>query len=60
MPSVSGLNSSDTTTLPAAATVPISIGITKPVPKSTYAEHVRSPDGDIYIVGSGGYEIKQK
>ncbi|PYQ59260.1 MAG: hypothetical protein DMF58_12280 [Acidobacteria bacterium] len=35
-------------------------GITKPVPKSTYAEHVRSPDGDIYIVGSGGYEIKQK
>jgi len=33
-------------------------GTTKPVPKSTYAERVRSPDGETYIVGSGGYELK--
>ena len=33
-------------------------GTSKAVPKSTYAEHVKSPDGDLYIVGSGGYELK--
>ena len=33
-------------------------GTTRPVPKSTYAEHVKSPDGDLYIVGSGGYGLK--
>ena len=33
-------------------------GTTRPVPKSTYAEHVKSPDGEVYIVGSGGYGLK--
>ena len=30
----------------------------KMAPKSTYAEHVKSPDGDVYIVASGGYDLK--
>jgi signal transduction histidine kinase len=33
-------------------------GSNKPVPKSTYAQRVKSPDGDTYIVGSGGYGLK--
>lgn len=33
-------------------------GTDTPVPKSTYAVHVKGPDGKTYIVGSGGYELK--
>jgi signal transduction histidine kinase len=33
-------------------------GTDTPVPKSTYATHVKGPDGKTYIVGSGGYEVK--
>ena len=33
-------------------------GTTKPVRKSTYAVRVKSPDGDLYIVASGGYDLK--
>ena len=33
-------------------------GTTKLVPKSTYALQVKSPDGDLYIVASGGYDLK--
>ena len=33
-------------------------GTTNPVPKSTYATHVKGPDGKMYVVGSGGYEVK--
>jgi len=30
----------------------------KMAPKSTYAERVKSPDGDVYIVASGGYGLR--
>jgi signal transduction histidine kinase len=33
-------------------------GTDNPVPKSTYAMHVKGPDGKTYIVGSGGYELE--
>ncbi|HEY8848741.1 MAG TPA: cache domain-containing protein, partial [Thermoanaerobaculia bacterium] len=33
-------------------------GQTKPVPKSSYAEKVKGPDGKWYVVGAGGYELK--
>jgi cytochrome c len=33
-------------------------GTEKPVAKTTYAMHVKGPDGKTYIVGSGGYELK--
>lgn len=32
-------------------------GQTTPVAKSTYAKKVTGPDGQTYIVGSGGYEL---
>jgi cytochrome c len=31
---------------------------TTPVPKSSYAEKVKGPDGKWYVVGGGGYELK--
>jgi signal transduction histidine kinase len=33
-------------------------GTDNPVAKSTFATHVKAPDGKTYIVGSGGYELK--
>jgi signal transduction histidine kinase len=33
-------------------------GTDKPVPKSTFAMHVKAPDGKTYTVGAGGYEVK--
>jgi len=33
-------------------------GTTNPVPKSSYAVRVKGPDGKMYMVGSGGYELK--
>ena len=33
-------------------------GTDKPVAKTTYATHVKGPDGKTYLVGSGGYEVK--
>lgn len=33
-------------------------GTDKPVPKSTFAMRVKAPDGKMYVVGSGGYEVK--
>lgn len=33
-------------------------GTTTPVPKSTYATRVTGPDGKVYMVGGGGYELK--
>ncbi len=33
-------------------------GQTTPVPKSSYAKQVKGPDGKMYVVGSGGYEVK--
>lgn len=33
-------------------------GTDKPVPKSTFAMHVKAPDGRTYTVGAGGYELK--
>jgi signal transduction histidine kinase len=33
-------------------------GTTTPVAKSTYATHVTGPDGKVYMVGGGGYELK--
>lgn len=33
-------------------------GTTKPVAKSSYALEVKGPDGKMYTVGSGGYELK--
>jgi len=33
-------------------------GQTTPVPKSSYAIHVKGPDGKWYVVGAGGYELK--
>ena len=33
-------------------------GTDNPVAKSTFAIHVKGPDGETYIVGSGGYELK--
>jgi signal transduction histidine kinase len=33
-------------------------GTDNPVAKSTFAMHVKGPDGKTYIVGSGGYELK--
>ena len=33
-------------------------GTDKPVPKSTFAMQVKGPDGKMYVVGSGGYELK--
>src|SRR5438105_15841322 len=33
-------------------------GTDKEVSKSTYAMHVKGPDGKTYVVGSGGYEVK--
>ena len=33
-------------------------GTDKPVAKSTYAMQVKAPDGKMYVVGAGGYEVK--
>lgn len=33
-------------------------GTTNPVAKSSYAMEVKGPDGKMYSVGSGGYELK--
>jgi hypothetical protein len=33
-------------------------GTDKPLPKSTFAMHVKAPDGKTYTVGAGGYEVK--
>lgn len=33
-------------------------GSDKPVQKSTFAMHVKAPDGKRYTVGAGGYEVK--
>jgi single cache domain-containing protein len=33
-------------------------GTTTPVAKSTYAMEVKGPDGKMYVVGAGAYEIK--
>lgn len=33
-------------------------GTTKPVAKSTYVTTTKGPDGKMYMVGAGGYEVK--
>ena len=33
-------------------------GTEKSVPKSTFATHVKGPDGKTYVLGAGGYEVK--
>ena len=33
-------------------------GTTNPVPKSSYAMEVKAPDGKMYVIGAGGYEMK--
>lgn len=33
-------------------------GTTTPVAKSSYAMQVKAPDGKMYVVGAGGYEMK--
>ena len=33
-------------------------GTDKAIPKSTYATHMKGPDGKTYVVGSGGYDVK--
>ena len=33
-------------------------GQTQPVAKSTYVREVKGPDGKMYMVGAGGYEVK--